>query len=98
MITRLLNFLDASPVNFLAVKNIVSELEAAGYRRIDPQMPIGKVEAGDNFCKADIKTDVKLDMGDVVSECGRYTSVLIRPQVTITNSKGDTRKSISFKR
>lgn len=49
MITRLLNFLDASPVNFLAVKNIVSELEAAGYRRIDPQMPIGKVEAGDKL-------------------------------------------------
>ena len=55
-----------------------------------------KVEAGDNFCKADIKTDVKLDMGDVVSECGRYTSVLIRPQVTITNSKGGTQKSTSF--
>ena len=49
MITRLLNFLNASPVNFLAVKNIVSELEAAGYRRIDPQMPIGKVEAGDKL-------------------------------------------------
>ena len=49
MITRLLNFLDASPVNFLAVNNIVSELEAAGYRRIDPQMPIGKVEAGDKL-------------------------------------------------
>lgn len=49
MITRLLNFLDASPVNFLAVKNIVNELESAGYRRIDPQMPIGKVEAGDKL-------------------------------------------------
>ena len=49
MITRLLNFLNASPVNFLAVNNIVSELEAAGYRRIDPQMPIGKVEAGDKI-------------------------------------------------
>ena len=49
MITRLLNFLDASPVNFLAVQNIVNELEAAGYRRIDPQMPIGKVEAGDKL-------------------------------------------------
>lgn len=49
MITRLLNFLDASPVNFLAVNNIVSELEAAGYRRIDPQMPIGKVEEGDKL-------------------------------------------------
>ena len=49
MITRLLNFLDASPVNFLAVNNIVSELEASGYRRIDPQMPIGKAEAGDKL-------------------------------------------------
>lgn len=49
MITRLLNFLNASPVNFLAVNNIVSELEAAGYRCIDPQMPIGKVEAGDKL-------------------------------------------------
>lgn len=49
MITRLLNFLDASPVNFLAVNNIVGELEAAGYRRIDPQMPLGKVEAGDKL-------------------------------------------------
>lgn len=49
MIKRLLNFLDASPVNFLAVQNIVNELEAAGYRRIDPQMPIGKVEAGDKL-------------------------------------------------
>lgn len=49
MITRLLNFLDASPVNFLAVKNIVDELEKAGYRRLDPQMPIGNVQAGDKL-------------------------------------------------
>lgn len=57
-----------------------------------------KVKAGDNFCKANIKTDVKLSMGEVVSECGRYTSFRIRPQVTITNSKGDTRKSAFFVR
>lgn len=49
MIQRLLNFLDASPVNFLAVKNIVSQLEEAGYRQIDPQMPLGNVEAGDKL-------------------------------------------------
>lgn len=49
MIKRLLNFLDASPVNFLAVKNIVAELEAAGYRCIDPRLPLGKVEAGDKL-------------------------------------------------
>ena len=49
MINRLLTFLDASPVNFLAVKNIVAELELAGYRRIDPQMPIGSVVAGDKL-------------------------------------------------
>ena len=49
MLTRLLNFLDASPVNFFAVKNIVAELEAAGYRRFDVQQPLGKVAAGDKF-------------------------------------------------
>ena len=35
MVKRLLNFLDASPVNFLAARNMVSELEQAGYRRFD---------------------------------------------------------------
>lgn len=49
MIKRLLDFLDASPVNFLAVRNIVTELEQAGYRRIDPCAPIGKVKAGDKL-------------------------------------------------
>ncbi len=48
-IQRLLAFLDASPVNFLAVKNIVEQLEAAGYRRIDPQQPLGRVSAGDKL-------------------------------------------------
>ena len=49
MIKRLLKFLDASPVNFLAVKNIVDELERAGFKRIDPREPLGKVSAGDQF-------------------------------------------------
>ena len=49
MITRLLQFLDASPVNFLAVRNIAGTLESAGYRRVDPQLPIGEVKAGDKF-------------------------------------------------
>ena len=49
MINRLLNFLNASPVNFLAAKNITSYLEQAGYRRLDPQMPIGEVKAGDKL-------------------------------------------------
>lgn len=49
MISRLLDFLNASPVNFLAVKNIVSALEEAGYRRLNPQEPFGKVSAGDKF-------------------------------------------------
>ncbi|MBR3726197.1 MAG: M18 family aminopeptidase, partial [Prevotella sp.] len=47
MTNRLLKFLDASPVNFLAVKNIVEELEKAGYKRIDAREPLGKVKAGD---------------------------------------------------
>lgn len=46
---RLLDFLNASPVNYLAVRNIVNELEQAGYRRIDPREPIGVVKAGDKL-------------------------------------------------
>ena len=49
MINRLLDFLNASPVNFLAAKNIASYLEQAGYRRLDHQMPIGEVKAGDKL-------------------------------------------------
>ncbi len=49
MIKRLLSFLDASPVNFWAVKNIAEELEKNGFRRIHPQDTLCKVEAGDKF-------------------------------------------------
>lgn len=49
MINRLLFFLDASPVNFLAVKNIADMLEAGGFRRLNPALPIGTVNAGDRF-------------------------------------------------
>lgn len=49
MIKRLLSFLDASPVNFLAVKNMAEELEKNGFRRINPQEPLGKIQAGDKF-------------------------------------------------
>ena len=49
MIQRLLSFLDASPVNFLAVKNIADELERHGFRRINPKKPLGKLVAGDRF-------------------------------------------------
>ena len=48
-VKRLLDFLDASPVNFLAAKNIASELEKAGYKKIDPREPIGNVKAGDKL-------------------------------------------------
>ena len=49
MIKRLLDFLNASPVNFLAVRNIVKELEQACYRRLDPREAIGEVKAGDKL-------------------------------------------------
>lgn len=49
MIKRLLSFLDASPVNFLAVKNISEELEKNGFRRMNPQEPLGKIGAGEKF-------------------------------------------------
>lgn len=47
MINRLLTFLDASPVNFLAARNIACELEQNGYRRLDPQQPLDELKAGD---------------------------------------------------
>ena len=49
MINRLLSFLNASPVNFLAVKNIADMLEAGGFRRLDPCQPLGAVKAGDRL-------------------------------------------------
>lgn len=49
MTNRLLSFLDASPVNFLAVKNIADELSANGFRHIDPRQPLDEVKAGDKL-------------------------------------------------
>ena len=49
MIKRLLSFLDASPVNFLAVKNLTEELQQHGYRRIDTTETLSTVKAGDKF-------------------------------------------------
>ena len=49
MINRLLSFLDASPVNFLAVKNIAEKLTEKGYRHFDPTTALGSVACGDKF-------------------------------------------------
>lgn len=49
MIKRLLSFLDASPVNFLAVKNLTEELQQHAYRRIDTTEALGTIKAGDKF-------------------------------------------------
>ena len=49
MIKRLLSFLDASPVNFLAVKNIAAALSAAGYEHVDPREPLPTLSAGSRF-------------------------------------------------
>lgn len=49
MIHRLLHFLDASPVNFYAVKNLTHELDQAGFRRIDPRQSLGTISIGDKF-------------------------------------------------
>ena len=49
MIQRLLDFLDASPVNFLAVQRITEELEQNGFRRLDPREPLGEIHAGDRL-------------------------------------------------
>ena len=44
-----MNFLDASPVNFLAVKNIADELEKAGFRQVNPKEPLNTVNEGDKL-------------------------------------------------
>lgn len=49
MIKRLLSFLDASPVNFLAVKNLTEELQQHGYHRIDTTEALGTIKADDKF-------------------------------------------------
>ena len=49
MVQRLLHFLDGSPVNFLAAKNIASELEQAGYRHFDQREALGEMKAGDKL-------------------------------------------------
>lgn len=46
MLNRLLSFLDASPVNFLAVEQLRLNLEAAGFQRVDPTKPLPRFEAG----------------------------------------------------
>jgi len=49
MIQRLLQFLNNSPVNFLAVETIRKRLEEKGFTRFDPTMPLQTVKAGDKF-------------------------------------------------
>ena len=46
MINDLIDFLNDSPVNFLAVKTIASMLDKAGYQRIDPEDKLPQLNAG----------------------------------------------------
>ena len=49
MVNKLLQFIDASPVNFLAVKNITETLEKNGFRHMDATLPLGQIKPGDAF-------------------------------------------------
>lgn len=49
MIENLLKFLDASPVNYLAVANMEEQLSSAGFRKLDPSSPIVDVNPGEQF-------------------------------------------------
>ena len=49
MTQRLLDFLNASPVNFFAVRNIASALQLAGYKHLDPAQPLVQMETGTKF-------------------------------------------------
>lgn len=49
MIQKLLNFLDASPVNYLAVANMEEQLACAGFRKLDAKDAMPAMKAGDQF-------------------------------------------------
>ncbi len=49
MTNKLIDFLNESPVNFLAVQAIAKRLEAAGYRRLDPTQALPELKAGDRI-------------------------------------------------
>ena len=49
MIQRLIDFLNASPVNFLAVRNVAKVLDNAGYERIDMGDAMPEMKAGKRF-------------------------------------------------
>ncbi len=46
---NLLEFLDNSPVNFLAVKTIAEQLSSAGFQHIDPVLPLPQIEVGEAY-------------------------------------------------
>mgnify|MGYP000160536284 CR=1 FL=1 len=76
MINRLLKFLDASPVNFLAARNIACELEQNGYRRLDPQQPLGELKAGISIVSGDMAS-LPRTMTRPASVSGRSNHVLM---------------------
>ena len=49
MIDRLIEFLQESPVNFLAVQAVARRLEAAGYQSLDVTSPFPSLRAGDKY-------------------------------------------------
>lgn len=49
MIQRLIDFLNASPVNFLAVRHVAKMLDDAGYERIDMGDAMPEMKAGKRF-------------------------------------------------
>jgi aspartyl aminopeptidase len=44
---NLIQFLNSSPVNYLAVATLEEQLQAAGFRKIDPTLPMPDVRPGD---------------------------------------------------
>ena len=49
MIQRLLQCLDSSPVNFLAVQTLESQLQQMGFECLDPSKPLGEMLPGRTF-------------------------------------------------
>ena len=46
---NLIDFLNASPVNYLAVATLEEQLQAAGFRKLDPTQPVPTLKPGDQL-------------------------------------------------
>ncbi len=95
---NLIDFLNNSPVNFLAVETIAKQLDAQGYTRIDATQPMPAIKAGDKLYTTKNDSSIyafhigEQSMGDggfhiIAAHCDSPT-FRIKPNAEMRNSDG----------